>query len=406
MKKILYFSVVFLFASVGVFADCKNPDSRKRDSHTHEEFLSNRAALKSRSADRDPGPESSSTAPDPLFSLKIAAGFSEGRGAVLVDGKFGYIDSEGTVIIKPKFSYAGCFSEGLAVVERNKKWGFIDKSGKIVIPSRFDFALDFSEGLALVKHGTLWGYIDRTGKFAIPPRFEQAGRFSEGLANVGFYDKDYVWTSHNRPNGKWRSGFIDKTGNWVILPKLDGATGDFSGGMAMVSRNIGYNNGVISESYFIDRNGTELWILNSPYLTWFSEDALVITVGRDKAKNRDKYTFLDRRGKRLFDRTFDDLSGFSEGLAVAREGEYSGFIDKTGEYVIKPVFWSADSFSEGLAAVYKDGKRGFIDKTGDWKIEPRFDWTGYFNEGKVPVIINDKFGYTDRTGQYIWKATR
>ncbi|EOA6136260.1 WG repeat-containing protein, partial [Campylobacter coli] len=32
----------------------------------------------------------------------------------------------------------GNFSEGLAGVELNGKWGFIDKSGKIVIEPKFD----------------------------------------------------------------------------------------------------------------------------------------------------------------------------------------------------------------------------------------------------------------------------
>ncbi|MBK7505881.1 MAG: WG repeat-containing protein [Bacteroidetes bacterium] len=39
------------------------------------------------------------------------------------------------------------FSEGLAVVEKEGKYGFFDKAGKLVIPIIYDDAQDFSDGL-------------------------------------------------------------------------------------------------------------------------------------------------------------------------------------------------------------------------------------------------------------------
>ena len=38
------------------------------------------------------------------------------------------------------------YNEGLAMVEKNGRSGFIDKEGRIVIPLEWDFASDFSEG--------------------------------------------------------------------------------------------------------------------------------------------------------------------------------------------------------------------------------------------------------------------
>ena len=42
------------------------------------------------------------------------------------------------------------YNEGLAMVEKNGRSGFIDKEGRIVIPLEWDFASDFSEGYAMV----------------------------------------------------------------------------------------------------------------------------------------------------------------------------------------------------------------------------------------------------------------
>ena len=51
---------------------------------------------------------------------------------IIENGKYGYIDNQGMVVIDPQFDYASKFSEGFAYVEINRKWGNIDTAtGKI-----------------------------------------------------------------------------------------------------------------------------------------------------------------------------------------------------------------------------------------------------------------------------------
>lgn len=413
-----------LLGTAEVFAGCHNPAWEKHDTRSAEDFLENRELIEKwkKKASLPPPPtpkpiqikeglwiisseEPGFELPDFDLAVKEAMGFSEGLGAVIVDGKFGFIDTKGKIVIEPRFTSANCFSEALSAVEIDGKWGFIDKTGTIVIPIKYDFALSFSEGLALVKVGKLWGYVDGTGKFAIEPKYEEARSFSEGLANIRFYDKDHIWMSNVERKGRWRSAFIDKSGNMALGP-LDGAYGDFTGGMAMVDRIIGYRDGVIVESYFIDKSGKELWVYPSAEINRFADDVIVIEVERKPGIYTNRYSFLNRRGKKPTEKRFDNISAFSEGLAVAKREGRSGFINKSGEFVIETVFDRAHNFSEGLAAVYKDEKIGFLDKKGEWRIEPRFSWTGYFHEGRAAVAIGNKFGYVGKIGKYIWKPSR
>jgi len=92
---------------------------------------------------------------------------------VMVNGKWGYIDKTGKIVIDPQFDGAYNFSEGLAAVKVGDKWGYIDKTGKIVIDPQFYWADSFSEGLALVRVGEIkpgkWGYIDNTGRYVWEP---------------------------------------------------------------------------------------------------------------------------------------------------------------------------------------------------------------------------------------------
>ncbi|MBK9106789.1 MAG: WG repeat-containing protein, partial [Saprospiraceae bacterium] len=52
---------------------------------------------------------------------------------VAVDGKYGFIDKTGKIVINLQFDKASDFKEGMARVAVDDKSGFIDKSGNIVI---------------------------------------------------------------------------------------------------------------------------------------------------------------------------------------------------------------------------------------------------------------------------------
>lgn len=77
-----------------------------------------------------------------------------------------------------------CLSDGLARIERDGKYGFIDNTGQVVIPPKYDLAWDFSEGLARVSQNGKAGFIDNTGKVVIPLKYDKADSFYNGVAGV------------------------------------------------------------------------------------------------------------------------------------------------------------------------------------------------------------------------------
>jgi hypothetical protein len=94
------------------------------------------------------------------------------------EGKFGYIDKTGKVVIPFRYEPAyddgaelyysqPCydFHEGLArIYDRNASlFGFIDREGNEVFPFQFDDAYDLCEGLALVMRDGQYGFIDTKG---------------------------------------------------------------------------------------------------------------------------------------------------------------------------------------------------------------------------------------------------
>ena len=69
--------------------------------------------------------------------MKISP-FSDGLSAVQKDGKWGYINTAGTLVIKNIYKHAQAFHDGIAVAKIDNKNWFIDKQGRKVLPLPFD----------------------------------------------------------------------------------------------------------------------------------------------------------------------------------------------------------------------------------------------------------------------------
>jgi hypothetical protein len=52
----------------------------------------------------------------------------------------------------------------LFLIKQNGKYGYINRAGKVIIEPQFDLADEFSEGLARIGIAGNFGYIDEAGK--------------------------------------------------------------------------------------------------------------------------------------------------------------------------------------------------------------------------------------------------
>lgn len=160
---------------------------------------------------------------------------------VLIDGKYGFINREGKLVIEPQFEWAWKSSEGLAPVrfseDRKGKYGYIDTTGKLIIDTIYDWAGGFREGKGLIKFEDKCGFIDKMGNYIIKPKSaESMGNFKDGYAQI-------------KIKSKW--GFINKKGDIVIEPKFDWVWA-FDNGIARVE--------IKGIAGYIDTTGEYIWV--------------------------------------------------------------------------------------------------------------------------------------------------
>lgn len=83
------------------------------------------------------------------------------------DSKYGYITYEGE-IIPCVYEDAHSFIQGKAAVSMNGKWGYINEYNEELIPFQYDFASDMYGDMAVVKSGEKWACIDSEGTEIVP----------------------------------------------------------------------------------------------------------------------------------------------------------------------------------------------------------------------------------------------
>lgn len=84
---------------------------------------------------------------------------SEEFTAVKKNGKWGFVDLNGELVIEPQYDSAGAFDGGLAPVQTAEGWGYITADNQMVIPADFTEAKSFYKGVAPVKKGNIWTLI-------------------------------------------------------------------------------------------------------------------------------------------------------------------------------------------------------------------------------------------------------
>ena len=78
-----------------------------------------------------------------------------------------------------------------AAFERDGKWGFVDAGGNVVIEPKYDKAKSFSNGYAAVMKDGMWGFINTSEEMIIEPVFEDAMYFMAG--GSVYAKRDGVW---------------------------------------------------------------------------------------------------------------------------------------------------------------------------------------------------------------------
>ncbi|MBR6029131.1 MAG: WG repeat-containing protein [Clostridia bacterium] len=276
---------------------------------------------------------------------------------------------------------------------QNGKWGYVNREGSFVIPPQFDHAFGFRGNYAEVvvfpesfagdRNPYFSGYsgiIDRYGVFVLEPVYcidagydqmfyggrdtgiwcvmsgaEDANNLLEGWFDVkSGYFSGLVWVSVwgwvsdsvliPVVDDTYRAGYANRNTGELVIPcryqSVDPSP--FYGGIASVSleeEEFDETGNRTESSYFlIDETGTEVSLPEGIFAVPFegAHDGLILVANQADVEP-----------------------------SVPDEGLLFGYADVRGSIIIEPLFIAAQHFSDGMAAVqFPEGDWGYINPTG------------------------------------------
>ncbi|MCB0429887.1 MAG: WG repeat-containing protein [Flavobacteriales bacterium] len=329
------------------------------------------------------------------------ADFAEGLAMAGRHGKVGFINKHGYTVVSFQYEEAESFKDGYALVYDGTHYGFVERTGRVVIPLEYDQLNEFSEGLAAAQKEDAYGFIDRKGKVVIPFVFDQAGDFSEGLARVVSDGKTgYVNTSgelvipcqlqwgepfHDglaRVRSMDEFGVMDPAGHWRLRPEYD-LVGNFSNNRALVVQegHLGY----------VNRKG-EVMIPVTAEADVDVANWAGFQHGKAKSKKGKGWGMIDTAGRVVVPRDYEDLGYYQCGLLPAKKRGKWGYLNHKLRVMVPYQYDRAYSFAEGMARVEKKGMVGFIDSLGREIIPVEFEEAGLIRNGCVFVSRGGKWG--------------
>ncbi len=278
-------------------------------------------------------------------------------------------------------------SEGIFPVKNKEgKMGYVDLTGKLVIPCQYDMFGSLHYGLVSVgkkvNNKTFYGYAGKDGKEILPGLLSEAGEFTDGYALV-------------KDESSPKKYFINTMGEKQILPRTYAEIYSFKDGYA-----VGKVNPVTGTNptwVFIDTKLKEADSVTSPSLYFFADGYSLIT--------GTEYRILDKSFKQVGSfkyENIDSIKTFSEGLMCFKDktAKKWGFKNPKGETVIEPQFLSTSIFKEGLCAVLTDKGWGYINPKGTEVIQANLESASNFNSGFAVAKKGGKYGYIDKTGKF------
>jgi hypothetical protein len=336
-------------------------------------------------------------------------------------GKWGVLNSNGTIVAKPQFDAFEPFLFGKAKVRVGKKWGIIDTNGKFIVPPVYEYVSFDASNLSYVYKGGnckegdfgsiecengFWGVVDTSNKEIVKPSFSKLINHHAGIAWASINncpaatpdcDKPFTyfiidqgktikinqqvnavgnWISNHSPlqiKDSW--GFINNKGEIVVKPAYD---------------HVGYNNG----KYF-----------------WVNEGAIHHAGEVDSYHEGGQWGIVSSSGKFVIGVELDEYHMADDDMAIVRKENHFGIINfREGKFITQIKYSSIKTLENlpgyenlDLFLIELNGRFGYINKQGKEVIKPILTQAAEsFHRGYARIFIGKDYGYINTSGKIVW----
>ena len=344
---------------------------------------------------------------------------------------FGYINTSGQFVIKPKLNKAGDFTKfgvtnavlngqsvliderGMPITEfgiygnifniqsngftkvqhpRRRLYGLLNQFGKLVVPIQYDQITPFKNGIATIrKYGKL-GFLDENGKVIVEPKFDKVGEPAEGLIPV-FMTKEKSWQ------------YIDYQGNTKIKGNFFEAA-EFFQGHAVVKIKNPQGPGVVTA--LIDKTGKFQFVSTADKVLKYHTkgfrviESSTVEATEDNPKTIVTMYYADENNYNIFGQSYKSVEPFEKELGFVVTNTGWGAVNEQGFMIIPDKYIRLIRTKDGNVRGKAKYLYGLCDLDGNIIQPVEFD-NIYKRTGLYQVERDGKIGYLNLDGEWIWE---
>ncbi|MEN9699927.1 MAG: hypothetical protein RLZZ301_1125 [Bacteroidota bacterium] len=310
------------------------------------------------------------------------------------DGKYGYINQEGQLLIAAEYDEANSFIDGVAIVAKNQKYGLIDKKNQLVVPFIYDELFECKDQRCIARQNELLGVVSQAGRVELPLVFKDIQR----LENGNLLLEDSVGFRLMASSGQW---IIERAQQFEEMQHY----------LAEAPRDTSVlSTGNVNVVQVFQKNGKFGLKAGAVVLLQAQYEVLLPIVNQPKyfvAKYRNELQVLDEKGKKIIPAGFEWFAAapnqvrLEEGLiCLSKRGKW-GLLDVTSKTVL-PFEFDAIRFVAGLGFVVERlNEIGVFRAAQNFVVPIRYEQLKLFEKNYIMVSLNAKDGLLDLNGKEI-----
>lgn len=303
--------------------------------------------------------------------------------------KIGVIDKSGREVVPAIYQwgdYACTFIEGMSAMSLNGKYGFLNTKGEVVIPFKYVRVESFEGGIAKVWLDWKYvGYINTKGEEVVPINFDPMDQ-----ANLRRYCDKFI------------IGLKDSV--YHVF--------DYSGNKITTFQYELFNVFDYDQKSFVVYKNHKFGTLDSNFqvkIPFEYESLEIIFPNKIAARKKNKIGFINHEGQVLSPFEYDGIEpveadymdDYQNGLAkVSKKGKV-GMINSYGNIIIPVKYDEIQKYAFGLVLVKRNNKYGFVNEKGKEVIPAIYDSASPFDGYSAEVVLKGKTFQIDHKGKLV-----
>lgn len=371
------------------------------------------------------------------------------------NGKWGYINDTGKVVIEPVYSQAFDFkTKKYAIVKQGLHFGIIDKQGKLLFATIYDSLKALNDSVLAIQYKGLWGIMTIEGKMILPCSFDGLSAcwwkhllyIKDGLYGllsisgkvitaakydeIVRYDSVFFTTVLNRQIGLIdTNGFeylqpdcesIEIKGDNIVFFEKDGKAGFITAKNKKRSAVIWNQLTILTADgnyynrytpYFIkaqygDKYGLYSWKCDSLICDTAYDDFFFLDKNFATFKSENKFGLVNAEGKILSEAKFESISYMGGKYFLVENKNKVGILDSAGKLIIPEEYNDLVCLAtcrNGIAYFkYQDNNKwGLIDDNGKENTAAAYENIAALSIDFFEVEVGDLHGLLSKEGKEV-----